>query len=186
MITRFSRFSLATLAVLTVGGLCCTASAAAYPAEDQPVQPVPVPPPAPPTGLFPPLAGIGNVLAQADSPPSGPFGLPDLSAHAPALLLAQNPVPVAPDDPAVPPLPGPQLPSLSAFNPDYLIGQNLEPAAPGEGTAAPGLGPTVEDSGTGRLSFLRRLYEMYDNGQLEGAFLGQRPTGVPTEVLPTP
>ena len=180
------RVSLATLAVMTVGGLCCAASAAAYPAEDQPAQPVPVPPPAPPTGLFPPLADIGNVLAQADSPPSGPLGLPDLSAYAPALLLAQNPVPVAPGDPAVPPLPGPQLPSLSAFNPDYLLGQNLEPSAPGEGTAAPGLGPTAEDSGTGRLSFLRRLYEMYDNGQLEGAFLGQRPTGVPTEVLPTP
>lgn len=172
-----ARISLATLAVMTVGGLCCAAPATAYPAEDQPVQPVPVPAPAPPTGLLPPLAGIGNVLAQADSPPSGPFGLPDLSAYAPALLLAQNPVPVAPGDPAGPPLPSPQLPNLSAFNPDYLIGQNLAPSAPGEGTAAQGLGPTVEDPGTGRLSFLRRLYEMYDNGQLEGAFLGQRPAG---------
>lgn len=169
------RVSIRALAALSVAVLCCPATASAVPADD----PAPEPVPAPAPGLIPPLADIGRVLAQAGSPPTGPLGLPDLSAYAPALLLAQSPQPENPADPAVPQVPNPQLPSLSAFNPDYLIGQNIEPAAPGAGTVAPGLGPSAEDPGTGRLAFLRRLYEMYDNGQLDGAFLGQRPAGEP-------
>ena len=64
---------------------------------------------------------------------------------------------------------------LSAFNPEYLLGQNLTPAAPGDGTTAPGLGPDQDSPGTGRIAFLRRLYEMYDAGALKGSLLGQQP-----------
>ncbi len=133
-----------------------------------PITPSPVPPP-PREGL---LAGIGTVLGQTGSAPSGPLGLPDLSALGPALLLAQNPMPAEPG------LPAPAaVPNLSAFDPGYLVPLNTDPAAPGEGVAAPGLGPDADSPGTGRLAFLQRLREMYAAGQLQGALLGQRPPG---------
>lgn len=146
---------------------------------DEPAPTLPAPPPAPATGLIPPLSAIGNVLAQSGSVPAGPLGLPDLSTYAPALLLAQNPVPLAPGDSGAL-----ALPSFSAFTPDYLVGQNDEPAAPGAGTPAPGIGPTAEDPGTGRLAFLRRLHEMYEAGLLQGSLLGQRPADSAPPVPP--
>jgi hypothetical protein len=130
------------------------------------------PPPAPPAPPAPGLAAIGTAMAQTGSTPSGPFGLPDLSALGPALLLAQNPMPAEPG------LPAPAaVPNLSAFDPGYLVPLNTDPAAPGEGVAAPGLGPDADSPGTGRLAFLQRLREMYAAGQLQGALLGQRPPG---------
>lgn len=113
--------------------------------------------------------GIGNPLAQSGDAPTGLFGLPDLSAAAPGLLLGQNPVPSAPGaaDPA-------KLPSFAAFDPNYLLPQYVDPALPGQGTLAPGIGPTPEDPGTGRIAFLRRLHEMYGEGELRGALLGQQ------------
>jgi hypothetical protein len=151
---------------LGAGVVVLCAPAAASPDDEQLIEPA-APPAA--TGLIPSLAGIGTVLAQSGTAPTGPLGLPDLSAYAPALVLAQNPLPLPPGDPAVP-----ALPSLSAFNPEYLIGQNTVPAAPGEGIPAAGIGPSAEDPGTGRLAFLRRLHEMYEAGLLDGALLGQQ------------
>ena len=151
-------------------GLLAGAVVWAAPAAAEP-DPAPVdPPPAPlvTTVPAPPPSEIGNPLAQAGSTSAGPFGLPDLSAYGINMLLGQNPAPAAPGGPA-----GAAVPSLNPFDPGYLVALNAEPAAPGEGIPAAGIGPTREDPGTGRISFLRRLHEMYQDGALTGALLGQ-------------
>lgn len=145
--------------------LCAAALACAAPAAADPATPVPPPPP---PGFVPP--GIGDVLAQRGSDQGGLLGMPDLSAYGPNLLLGQNPVPAAPGAPA----PASVMPNLSAFNPEYMLAQSEMPAAPGEGAAAPGLGPDADNPGTGRIAFLRRIYEMYGTGALKGALLGQQ------------
>jgi hypothetical protein len=140
------------------------------PAHADPGDPVPPPVPAPPAAEpVPQPSGIGNALAQSGNQPGGLFGLPDLSAYGSNLLLGQNRDPGTPGSPAAP-----VVPSLNAFNPEYLLGQNQTPAAPGDGTAAPGLGPDQDSPGTGRIAFLRRIYEMYGTGGLKGALLGQQ------------
>lgn len=159
---------------LAVSALAWSPPAVADPPPPDPATAVPAPPPA---GYVPPPSGIGSVLAQSDSNPMGPLGLPDLAAYAPGLLLWQNAVPSTPGaatDVAAP--------DLNAFNSDYLLPQNVAPAAPGEGVAGDGIGPTPQDPGTGRLAFLRRLHGMYQDGGLTGAFLGQ----VPDEQLGQP
>ncbi len=137
------------------------------PAVADPAPPPTEPIPAPPE-FIPQQTGIGNPLAQSGSP-TGPLGLPDLSAYGPTMLLGQNTAPAAPGDPAAV-----AVPSLNAFNPEYLLGQNLAPAAPGAGSPAPGLSPDQDIPGTGRIAFLRRLYEMYQGGALKGSLLGQQ------------
>lgn len=147
------------------GAIVCAAPAAAAPEV-----PEPAPPPPAPAGLIPPLAAIGSVLAQSDSEPVGPLGLPDLSAYASSLLLGQTAGPPGPGapDPAV-------IPDLTAFNTEYLLPLNTAPAAPGQGVPAPGIAPDAQSPGTGRIAFLRRLNEMYQAGALHGALLGQLP-----------
>lgn len=153
----------ALIAVASTALLC------AGPAQASPDDPNP-PPPAPPLPAFiPPTTGLGNVLGQTGSQPGGLLGLPDLSAYGSNLLLGQNPGPAAPGVAAAP-----VVPSLNALNPQYLLGQNLTPAAPGDGATAPGLGPDQDSPGTGRIAFLRRLYEMYQAGALKGSLLGQQ------------
>lgn len=139
-----------------------------YGAAPVQAEPPPAPPPVPPatTGLIP---AIGNVLAQAGTDSAGPLGLPDLSGYAPNLLLGQTAAPALPGTPAV------TIPDLRASNPEYLLPQNQTPAPPGAGTPAPGIGPSPDIPGTGRIDLLRRLYEMYQAGQLRGALLGQQP-----------
>lgn len=151
---------------------CAMALACAAPALADPE--IPVPPPPPPAEFVPPPSGIGNVLAQTGSDPGGLLGMPDLSAYGPNLLLGQNPAPAAVGDPATAPGTPPAIPSLNVFNPDYLLAQNQTPAAPGEGEAAPGFGPDQDNPGTGRIAFLRRIYQMYGAGALKGALLGQQ------------
>lgn len=153
------------LALMVSAGLCCAAPAAA-----EPVPPAPVPSPAPPAPAEL-LPAIGNVLGQAGSLPAGPLGLPDLSAYGTSLLLGQTALPALPGSPAA------SVPDLQAFNPDYLLPLNLTPAAPGQGLPAAGLGPNDEIDGTGRIAFLRRIYEMYQGGALRGSLLGQVPQG---------
>lgn len=162
---------------LTAFVVVTAAPAVAEPVDDQPTDPSPAP--AAPTGFIPPVASFGNILGQTGSDPAGPLGIPDLSAYAPNLVLGQNPVPAAPGtaDPAV-------IPNLSAFNVGYLLPQNLKPAAPGLGTLAPGIGPDKDNPGSGRIAFLRRLHEMYQEGELTGAFLGQLPKDQLGEPLP--
>jgi hypothetical protein len=145
-------------------------------------EPTDAPPPDPaaapgPIGLIPPIASIGNVLAQSGSATAGPLGLPDLSAYAPSLVLGQSPVPAAPGS-----TDAPVVPNLNAFNAAYLLPQNLTPAAPGQGALAPGIGPDQDSPSAGRIAFLGRLHEMYQEGSLKGAFLGQ----VPKELLGVP
>lgn len=161
---------------MTTGRMTAIAAASAAlvfaaPAPAAPDQPTPPPaPPAPGIGFIPPPSGIGNVLGQSGDQPGGLLGLPDLSAYGPNLLLGQNPGPVAAGVPAGAPV----IPNLSAFNPDYLLSQNQVPAAPGEGTVVPGLAPDRDIPGTGRIAFLRRIYEMYQAGALKGSLLGQQ------------
>lgn len=148
--------------IVVASALCWAA-----PAQAAPEQPVPPPAPPPPVAEFiPQLSVIGNALGQSGSQPGGLLGLPDLSAYGPNLLLGQNPNPAEPAAPV--------MPNLSAFNPEYLLGQNVSPAAPGDGTVAPGLAPDEDNPGTGRIAFLRRIYEMYGAGALKGALLGQQ------------
>lgn len=157
---------------IIVAALLPAAPAAADPGAP-PTEPVPAPAPPPgPAEFIPQQVGIGNVLGQSGNQPAGPLGLPDLSTLGPNLLLGQNPTPAPPGSPAVPA--APVVPSLSAMNPQYLLGQNVDPAAPGQGVTAPGLGPNQDIPGTGRISFLHRIYEMYESGGLKGALLGQQ------------
>lgn len=148
---------MAVAAALAAAPLACAAPVLADPAT-------PAPPP-PPADLIP---AIGNVLGQAGDPPAGPLGMPDLSAYGTSLLLGQTAVPALPGTPAA------SVPDLHAFNPEYLLSQNLVPAAPGQGTTAPGMGPNDDTGGSGRIAFLRRFYEMYQDGALKGALLGQQ------------
>ena len=161
------------LTAFAIGG---AVPAIAAPTDEPPPDPAPAPAP---TGVIPPIASFGNVLAQSGSSPAGPLGLPDLSAYAPSLVLGQNPVPAAPGGIAQA-----EIPNLSAFNAAYLLPQNLTPAAPGQGEPAPGIGPDQDSPGTGRIAFLRRLHEMYQDGALKGAFLGQMPKEQLGEPLP--
>lgn len=154
-----------TSALVVAAFLLPVAPATADPGPP-PTEPAPAPPV--PVEFIPQQTGIGNPLAQSGSQ-TGPLGLPDLSAYGPTMLLGQNPTPAAPGDPATA-----AVPSLSAFNPQYLLEQNTAPAAPGDGAPAPGLGPNQDIPGTGRISFLHRLYEMYQTGALKGSLLGQQ------------
>lgn len=163
--------SLTAAIAVAVTALIPAARASADP--ETPPGPVPAPLPAEPgtapAGFVPQQIGIGNPLAQSGSQPGGVLGLPDLSAYGPNLLLGQSAAPGAPGGPAAA-----VIPSLNAFDPQYLLSQNTAPAAPGEGTAAPGLGPDQDIPGTGRIAFLRRIYEMYQGGALKGSLLGQQ------------
>jgi hypothetical protein len=155
----------ALAAGLALGAFACAAPSMADPAPPPP-PPAPVAPAPAPTELIP---AIGNVLAQTGDQPTGPLGLPDLSAYGTNLLLGQTAQPALPGAPAA------TVPDLNAFNLEYLLSQNAAPAAPGEGTPAAGLAPNDDIGGTGRVAFLRRIYEMYQSGGLKGSFLGQQP-----------
>ena len=144
-----------------------TVAVPAFPAHADDTTPSPTP--SPTVVPAPPPNGIGNPLAQSGDAPTGPFGLPDLSAAATGLLLGQNPVPAAPGSTEAA-----KLPAFVAFDPNYLLPQYVDPALPGQGTLAPGIGPTPDDPSTGRIAFLRRLHEMYGTGELRGALLGQQ------------
>jgi len=163
--------------VLLVGfGVGGAVPAIAAPTDEPPPDPAAAPAP---IGLIPPIASIGNILAQNGSATTGPLGLPDLSAYAPSLVLGQSPVPAAPGS-----TDAPVVPNLNAFNAAYLLPQNLTPAAPGQGALAPGIGPDPDSPSAGRIAFLRRLHEMYQDGALKGAFLGQMPKEQLGEPLP--
>lgn len=140
-------------------------------AADEIPAPPPEPAPAPGQSIIPPGGlSLGTILAQTGSAPTGPLGLPDMSAYGANVLLGQNVTPAAPgsDTPA-------GIYPLNAFRPEYLVPLNETPAAPGEGVPAPGIGPDADSPGTGRIAFLRRLHEMYQAGELTGALLGQKP-----------
>lgn len=171
------------LTAAAAAALFFAAPAAAEPAPPLP-PPIPAPPPAvvPPPPPPPPPAGligpVGSVLGQTGSQSAGLFGLPDLSNHATSLILGQTAVPALPGTPAA------AVPDLRAFTPDYLLPLNQDPAAPGQGTPVPGIAPNEDIAGTGRIALLRRLYEMYQAGDLRGGLLGQVPPEEFYEQLP--
>ena len=175
----------AALTALAAAGLCFAAPAAAEPVPLPPVPPPPLPTPAPVPALPGPapsptavIGAVGNVLGQAGSQSTGPFGLPDLTGLGPSLLLGQTAAPALPGTPAA------AVPDLRALNPEYLVPLNQDPAAPGQGTLTPGIGPNEDIPGAGRISLLRRLYEMYQAGDLRGGLLGQVPPEEFYEQLP--
>jgi hypothetical protein len=183
--TRMRR-SFAALTAAAAAAVCVAAPAAAEPPPPSPPPPPPIPaplsanppPPPAPTGLVGP---VGNLLGQTGSQPTGPFGLPDLSSLGTSLILGQNAVPALPGTPAA------AVPDLRVYTPDYLLPQNQNPAAPGQGTPAPGIGPNEDIAGTGRIALLRRLYEMYQGGDLRGGLLGQvPPEEFYEQLLPAP
>ncbi|MGE2833655.1 hypothetical protein [Mycobacterium sp. SMC-4] len=149
---------------------------AAPTATAQPPPPVvPAPAPAPAHPLLP--------LAQSGSP-AGVAGLPPHLGPGSELLLGQH---------AQPSVPGATLaipPNLSALNNQYLLPQNLVPSAPGEGTLF-GVAPGQENAEVRGIDYMRRLWEMYQAGGLEGGLLGQRPVETvnqphPPAVPPAP
>ena len=187
--TRMRRV-FARLPAAAAAALCVAAPAAAEPPPPPPPPvpaPLPVPPPPgpPPPPAPPPPPGpagvigqIGNPLGQTGSQPTGPLGLPDLSSYASSLLLGQTAAPALPGTPAA------AVPDLRALNPQYLVPLNQDPAAPGQGTLTPGIGPNEDIPGAGRISLLRRLYEMHQAGDLRGGLLGQVPPEEFYEHLP--
>ena len=147
-------------------GFTVTALMPIAPAAADPAPPTEPAPPAP-AEFIPQQSSIRNPLAQSGDQPTGPLGLPDLSALGPNILLGQTVAPAGSP-------PGTVVPSLNPYNLQYLLGQNVIPAAPGEGTPAPGLAPDQDIPGTGRIAFLRRIYGMYQAGDLKGSLLGQQ------------
>ncbi|MGD9619643.1 MAG: hypothetical protein AB7G47_05555 [Mycolicibacterium sp.] len=130
----------------------------------------PAAPPMPASVLFP--------LAQQGAPATvgGLPGLPDLTGRTPnEFVLAQAPVP---GGPAV-------VPSLNALNNQYLLPQHLVPSAPGQGEVF-GVSPGQENAASGRIDYLKRLYDTYQAGGLEGGLLGQRPLEEIGMPLPVP
>jgi hypothetical protein len=115
-----------------------------------------------------------------------------INATDPTVLLGQRPDAAGLDAPPLGPL------SLNPLNNANLLPQNLDPSAPGEGTVR-GVEPGQEADNTTFRSYLSRLRNMYRNGDLAGAGLGQRPLSelggpspagtaepIPPELLPAP
>ncbi|WKG01715.1 hypothetical protein [Mycolicibacterium sp. HK-90] len=165
--------------VLALGAAVASSAAAA--ADPAPVDPA-VPAPAPPPPQGPTVPGIGaplgpnglSLLEQTGTPTGGPLGLPQGVDLNPNSLLAQNATPGGP--PGTPP-------NLRAFNNGYLLPQNEKPSAPGEGTVV-GVAPGEENADISGREYLKQLHELYRNGNLKGALLGQVPQQQLGEPLP--
>ncbi|CAN3130731.1 hypothetical protein ACNUDN_04538 [Mycobacterium sp. smrl_JER01] len=107
--------------------------------------------------------------------------MPDLSGQTGnEFVLGQHAVPSVPGAaPATPP-------HLNPFNNQYLLPQYLVPSAPGTGELF-GIAPGQENADITGVDYLRRLYESYRAGGLEGGLLGRRPVdqvGKPLETNP--
>jgi hypothetical protein len=114
--------------------------------------------PASTTAPAPPGATVMDMVAQARA----------INATDPTVLLGQRP---DGGGLAAPPL-GPL--SLNPLNNANLLPQNLVPSAPGAGTVL-GVEPGQETANSTFRGYLSRLKDMYHNGDLAGAGLGQRP-----------
>jgi hypothetical protein len=103
-------------------------------------------------------ATVLDMVAQAQA----------INATDPTVLLGQRPDAANPDAPPLGPL------GLNPLNNANLLPQNLIPSAPGEGTMV-GVEPGQETADTTFRGLLSRLRDMYRDGDLAGAGLGQRP-----------
>ena len=157
----------AVLAGSLAAGLIVAAAAGAQP----PPPPAPVPPPAGP--LFP--------LAQNGSPSPIPGGLPampDLSGQtANEFVLGQHAAPAVPGTAPAAPV------HMNPFNNAYLLPQHLVPSAPGEGQLF-GIAPGQENADVNGIDYVKRLYDSYRAGGLEGGLLGQRELDSLNKPLP--
>ncbi|QRY50813.1 hypothetical protein [Mycolicibacterium septicum] len=184
--------TLAAAGLFVVGAaVACSATAAADPAPPEvpgaPAVAAPAPavePPAPPGPEVPivgaPLGSNGlSVLAQtgAESAP-GRLGAPGGIDMSPGALLGQYATPSAPGGP-----PPTNAPNLRAFNNGNFLPQNEKPSAPGQGTVV-GVEPGQENADISGLDWMRHMREMYHNGNLRGAMLGQTPKEQLGEPLP--
>ncbi|BBX20313.1 hypothetical protein CRI77_03885 [Mycolicibacterium duvalii] len=152
-----------------------TVGAQPSPALPPPPGPPPVVAPPPPAHPLAPLAQSGSPAGLAGIPPGlvQPFGQPGSE-----LTLSQHAVPSVPGTaPATPP-------QLNPFNNQYLLPQHIAPAAPGEGELF-GIAPGQERADVGAGEYLRRLWETYQAGGLEGGLLGQRPMETLNQPLET-
>lgn len=137
--------------------------------------------PPPGAGTAPPPATVLFPLAQSDSP-SQLFGgmpaMPDLSGQtANEFVLGQHPAPAVPGTAPAAPI------HMNPYNNAYLLPQNLVPSAPGEGQLF-GIAPGQESADINGVEYLKRLYETYQAGGLEGGLLGQRELDSLNKPLP--
>jgi hypothetical protein len=168
---------------VVAGVLAAVAFAATAAAQPPPPEPAPLDaPPAPPAPEIPvigaPLGPEGiNVLAQQGSPAAGPLGVPPISGIDPTTVLGQNAVPSAPGaGPGTPP-------NLRAFNNAYGNPQNEVPSAPGQGTQFD-VPPGQENADVSGREWLGRYIDLYRDGRLRGALLGQTPQNQLGQPLP--
>lgn len=171
--------NIVTGCVLAFGAaVASTATAAADPPPDVPADPAPPPGPSVPL-IGAPLGPNGlSVLAQNGAPAApGSLGVPAGLDVSPGGLLGQNPVPAVPGGPPGTP------PNLSIFNNAYALPQNEVPSAPSQGTEV-GVAPGDENANISRLDWLKQWHQLYSNGNLKGALLGQLPQEQLGEPLP--
>ncbi|MGE2734979.1 hypothetical protein [Mycolicibacterium vaccae] len=157
----------------------CALLAMAPSVQAQPVPgPEPAPVPAPPPTAHPlfPLAQSGAGTGIGGLPPElvGSIGQPGGE-----LTLGQHAVPSIPGTAPATPL------HPNALNNQYLLPQHVAPAAPGEGTLV-GVEPGREHADIGAIDYLRRLWETYQAGGLEGGLLGQRSVDTSNKPLEAP
>ena len=94
--------------------------------------------------------------------------MPDLSGQtANEFVLGQHAAPAVPGTAPAEPI------HMNPYNNAYLLPQNLVPSAPGEGQLF-GIAPGQENADINGVEYLKRLYETYRAGGLEGGLLGQR------------
>lgn len=141
----------------------------------------PPPPPVPGAQPAPPPAGALFPLAQNGSPSQligGLPAMPDVSGQtANEFVLGQYAVPAVPGTAPATPV------HMNPFNNAYLLPQNLAPSAPGEGQLF-GIAPGQENADIAAIDYLRRLYDMYQAGGLQGGLLGQRELDSLNKPLP--
>jgi hypothetical protein len=104
--------------------------------------------------------------------------MPDLSGQtANEFVLGQHAVPAVPGTAPAAPI------HMNPYNNAYLLPQNLVPSAPGEGQLF-GIAQGQENADINGAEYLRRLYETYRAGGLEGGLLGQRELDSLNKPLP--
>lgn len=163
-----------------VGALLLAAAAVATPATAAAQPPPPVVPPAPavpsPAPAGPPVPAIGAplgpnglaVLAQTGTPSNSAIGVPPVPGIDRATVLGQNATPSAPNgNPGTPP-------DLRAFNNGYGVPQYEVPSAPGQGVQFD-VPPGQENADVNGREWLGRMIDLYRDGRLRGALLGQTP-----------
>ena len=155
---RAAAAGVAVIAAILAPSTAADADPAAVPTPSDPAAPGQLPASGTAPAPASPGATVLDIVAQARA----------INATDPSVLLGQRPDAANPDAPPLGPL------SLNPLNNANLLPQNLTPSAPGEGTML-GVQPGQESANTTFRGLLSRLKDMYHDGDLAGAGLGQRP-----------